>query len=44
MIDMAAALARIDIRHAQAVAALRLDRIIARQHRELATEANTPKA
>jgi hypothetical protein len=38
MIDMALALTRIDIRHAQAVVAGRLNRVIARQRRELAAE------
>jgi len=44
MIDLAAALARIEARHAQAVAADRLNQVIARQRRELVAETSDTKA
>ncbi len=42
MIDLTAALARIETRHARFAAADRLNRVIARQRRELAAEAKPP--
>ena len=44
MIDLAATLARIEVRHKQAVVADRLSQVIARQRRELATETSDKKA
>ncbi len=44
MIDLAAALARIEARHKQAIAAERLNHVIARQRRELAAETVNPEA